>query len=243
MAALALIAALALVAVFAEAVAPYDSARQFLEAAPASRTTLNPLAPRETGKFEAPSRAHVLGTDQLARDIFSRMVIGLRISLAAAAISVVVVTALGVGIGTLAVAGPRRLDGVLMRLTDLAFAFPDLLLVILLRAALDGLLRGRNVPPEAPLLLLFFAISITAWPTMARLVRGQLLAIRVTEYGVAARPSARRQQEWRGVTGCRTSSALWSSRQRSSCLASCSRRRRCRSSGSRRRRRCRAWAS
>lgn len=236
MAALALIAALALVAVFAEAVAPYDSVRQFLEAAPASRTTLNPLAPRERGKFEAPSRAHVLGTDQLARDIFSRMVIGLRISLAAAAISVVVVTALGVGIGTLAVAGPRRLDGVLMRLTDLAFAFafPDLLLVILLRAALDGLLRGRNVPPEAPLLLLFFAISITAWPTMARLVRGQLLAIRVTEYSVAARPSARRQREWRGVTGCRTPSALWSSRQRSSCLASCSRRRR---------RRRRAWAS
>lgn len=186
MAALALIAALALVAVFAEAVAPYDSARQFLEVAPASTTTLNPLAPRETGKFEAPSRAHVLGTDQLARDIFSRMVVGLRISLAAAAIAVVVVTALGVGIGTLAVAGPRWLDGVLMRLTDLAFAFPDLLLVILLRAALDGLLRGRNVPPEATLLLLFFAISITAWPTMARLVRGQLLMIRVTEYSVAA---------------------------------------------------------
>ena len=186
MAALALIAALAFVAVFAEMVAPYDSGRQFLEVAPASTTTLNPLAPRETGKFEAPSRAHVLGTDQLARDILSRLVVGLRISLAAAAIAVVMVTALGVGIGTLAVAGPRWLDGVLMRVTDLAFAFPDLLLVILLRAALDGLLRGRDVPPEAPLLLLFFAISITAWPTMARLVRGQLLAIRATEYSAAA---------------------------------------------------------
>ena len=119
-------------------------------------------------------------------DIFSRMVVGLRISLAAAAVAVVVVTVLGVGIGTLAVAGPRWMDGLLMRVTDLAFAFPDLLLIILLRAALDGVTRGRSVPPEVPLLLLFFAISVTAWPTMARLVRGQLLAIRATEYSAAA---------------------------------------------------------
>lgn len=186
MVALALIMTLALGAVSADAVAPYDASEQFLHAAPPSTAPLSPLTPRETGKFEAPSRAHVLGTDQLARDIFSRMAAGLRISLAAAAVAVTIITALGVAVGTFAVAGPRWLDGLLMRLTDLTFAFPDLLLVILLRAAFDRVLRGRDVPAEAPLLLLFFAISVTAWPTMARLVRGQLLAIRATEYSVAA---------------------------------------------------------
>lgn len=186
MAALGVIVASALVAVAGDAVAPYDTAQQFLRAPTAATTTLDPLAPRDTGKLEATSRAHVFGTDHLARDVFSRLVVGLRISLAAAAVAVVVVTALGVGIGTLAVAGPRWLDGLLMRATDLAFAFPDLLLIILLRAALDGLTRGRSVPSEVPLLLLFFAISVTAWPTMARLVRGQLLAIRTTEYSAAA---------------------------------------------------------
>lgn len=185
MAALGVVVALALVAVFAEAVAPYDTAQQFLRA-PAADARLDPLAPRETGKFEAASRAHIFGTDQLARDIFSRTVVGLRISLAAATFAIAVVTVLGVTAGTLAVAGPRWLDGVLMRVTDIAFAFPDLLLVILLRAALDGFVRGRSVPAAVPLLLLFFAISITAWPTMARLVRGQLLSVRTTEYSVAA---------------------------------------------------------
>lgn len=184
--ALAVIVVLALVAAAAEIVAPYDTSRQFLHAPDAVTTVADPLAPRETGKFEAPSRAHVFGTDHLARDIFSRTVSGLRISLAAAAVAVLVVSVIGIGVGTLAVAGPRWLDGVLMRATDLAFAFPDLLLVILLSAALDGALRGRSVPSHASLLLLFLAISITAWPTMARLVRGQLLSIRATEYSAAA---------------------------------------------------------
>jgi oligopeptide transport system permease protein len=186
MAALAVIALFVAVAVAAEVVAPYGPAEQFLRAPEAAPTVLDPLAPRETGKFEGPSRAHVFGTDHLARDVFSRTVVGLRISLAAATVAVVVVSAIGISVGTLAVGGPRWLDGVLMRVTDLAFAFPDLLLVILLRAALDGALRGRNVPPEASLLLLFLAISVTAWPTMARLVRGQLLSIRSTEYSAAA---------------------------------------------------------
>ena len=183
--ALGVIVTLTFTAVCAGPIAPYDTAQQFLHA-PVPSSTLDPLAPRETGKFEAPSRVHVFGTDQLARDIFSRMVFGLRISLAAAVVVVVVVTILGIAIGTVAVAGPRWLDGLLMRVTDLAFAFPDLLLVILLRAALDGAVRRRDVPSEVPLLLVFVAISVTAWPTMARLVRGQLLAIQPTEYSVAA---------------------------------------------------------
>jgi ABC-type dipeptide/oligopeptide/nickel transport system permease subunit len=76
-----------------------------------------------------------------------------------------------------------------MRATDIAFAFPDLLLIILLSAAFGGSLFGLAsiAGVDSQIWLLFFAISITAWPTTARLVRGQLLSIREMEYAVAAR--------------------------------------------------------
>jgi oligopeptide transport system permease protein len=181
------IALLAIVAVFAEAIAPYDPTEQFLDSG--SSSEVNPLAARSTGKFETPSLDHFFGTDQLARDIFSRSVVGLRISLSAALFAVVVVTLVGVAIGTLAATGPRLVDDVLMRLTDVAFAFPDLLLLILLRSALGDSLFGRSsvLGIDATVLVLFFAISVTAWPVMARLVRGQILSIRETDYVEAAR--------------------------------------------------------
>ncbi|MPZ97797.1 MAG: ABC transporter permease subunit [Dehalococcoidia bacterium] len=187
-ASLALIAALVFVALFADLIAPYDPSRQFLEA-PSGAAPADPLALRDTGKYEAPSAEHFFGTDQLARDIFSRTVYGLRISLAAAFFAIAIVTVIGVAVGMLAVAGPRPFDAVLMRATDVAYAFPDLLLIILLSAALGNEVLGfRSIAGvDASVWILFLAISLTAWPTMARLVRGQLLAIRETEYSQAAR--------------------------------------------------------
>ena len=184
----AVIAALVLVALLADVIAPYDPSRQFLES-PSSGAPADPLAVRDTGKYEGPSAEHLLGTDQLARDIFSRTVYGLRISLAAAFFAIAVVTVIGVTVGTLAVAGPRFFDAVLMRATDVAYAFPDLLLIILLSAALGNEVLGlRSIAGiDASVWILFLAISLTAWPTMARLVRGQLLTIRETEYSLAAR--------------------------------------------------------
>ena len=178
---------LVIVAVFADLIAPYDTAEQDLSAASGS-TVIDPLNQRDTGKYETPSREHIFGTDQLARDIFSRTIVGLRISLSAAVFAIIVVTLIGMLVGTLAGAGPSILDRLLMRVTDIAYAFPDLLLIILLRSAFGTEIFGfqRILGLEANVVLLFFAISLTAWPTMARLVRGQLLSIRETEYTTAA---------------------------------------------------------
>ncbi len=178
---------LSLSAVFADVIAPYPAAKQFFETANAAN--LNPLDARATGKYEPPTSEHIFGTDHLARDIFSRTVIGLRISLSAALFGIVVVTVIGILVGTLAATGPRFMDDLLMRGTDIAFAFPDLLLMILLRSAFGTTIFGMDAIAgvDSTILLLFLAISLTAWPTIARLVRGQLLSIREQEYAVAAR--------------------------------------------------------
>jgi len=181
-----LIAALALVAVFADVIAPYSVSEQDL--ASASGGVIDPLGQSDTGKYESPTAEHIFGTDQLARDIFSRTVVGLRISLSAALFAIVVVTVFGILVGTFAAAGPSLGDRLLMRVTDVAYAFPDLLLIILLRSAFGNEIFGIRsfLGVEANVILLFLAISLTAWPTMARLVRGQLLSIRETEYTLAA---------------------------------------------------------
>ncbi len=194
------IGVLVLVALFAELVAPYDPYEQFL--AESTGAIGDPLTPRETGKFEAPSGSHFFGTDHLARDIFSRTVIGLRISLAAAFFAIVVVTFIGIAVGAMAASGSKFFDDLLMRATDIAYAFPDLLLIILLRAAFGDEIFGQKslIGMDAGVLLLFLAISLTAWPTTARIVRGQLLSIREMEYSSAARALGASP---RG-TGCRT---------------------------------------
>src|SRR5690606_3266351 len=124
---------------------------------------------------------------ELARDIFSRTLVGLRISLAAAGFALVVVVTIGVAVGAVAAVGPGWADGLLMRATDVAYAFPDLLLIILLRAALGDEVAGfaRIAGVDTGVWLLFLAISLTAWPTMARLVRAQLLALREQEFTLA----------------------------------------------------------
>lgn len=183
----AALALAALVALLAGTLAPYPPSEQFLHSGGAA---LDPLAARASGKFEAPSAAHLLGTDQLARDILSRTLLALRISLLAAAVAVIAVTAIGVTVGLVAASGPRWLDDLLMRATDVAYAFPELLLAILLRAALGerGTLLGMHslLGVEASAWLLFAAIALSGWPTMARLMRGQLLALREREFTTAA---------------------------------------------------------
>lgn len=190
--------AVAGIALGADVVATHDPATQYLETP--AEAPLDPLAPRDTGKFEGPSAEHWLGTDQLARDIFSRTVYGLRISLSAALFAVVVVTVLGVAVGAAAASGPSWVDGLLMRVTDVAYAFPDLLLVILLKAAIGDEVFGRTSfgGVSASVLVLFFAISITAWPTMARLVRAQVLVLRRMEFSTAAESLG--ASRWRLIT-------------------------------------------
>ena len=127
---------------------------------------------------------HLLGTDQLGRDLFSRLLDGARISVTVAFVVQIVILLIGVPVGALAGWFGGRLDNILMRITDVIYAFPDLLFIILLSVAFRETFFGRALDG---LFLVFVAIGLTSWVTVARLVRGQLLALKETEFVEAAR--------------------------------------------------------
>ncbi len=136
------------------------------------------------GPLPPGSPDHLLGTDQLGRDLLSRLLDGARISVTVALVVQFVILVIGVPIGALAGWFGGRLDNLLMRFTDIIYAFPDLLFIILLSVAFRDTFFGKAIDG---LLLVFVAIGITSWVTVARLVRGQLLALKETEFVEAAR--------------------------------------------------------
>ena len=124
----------------------------------------------------APGLHFVLGADTQGRDILSRVMFGARLSLAVGVISQVVAVLLGVSLGLLAGFHGRWVDALIMRLADVTLAFPTLLLLIAVSAA---------VRPPYP--VVFVLIGVVGWAGMARLVRGQVLVLRSAEYVMAAR--------------------------------------------------------
>jgi oligopeptide transport system permease protein len=133
---------------------------------------------------QPPSWAHWAGTDNLGRDLFSRLLYGARVSIAVGMIVQLIVLLIGLPIGAIAGFAGGRTDNLLMRFTDIMYAFPDLLFVIILVTAL------RDTPLAelwSGLFLVFFAIGLTHWTTMARLVRGQILSLKEKEFVEAAR--------------------------------------------------------
>jgi len=128
--------------------------------------------------FQPPSAEFWFGTDELGKDIFARLSYGAFVSLGIGftvqAISLVV----GTTVGVLGVFAPKWIATPLMRLTDGMFAFPDILLAILIIGVM-----GMGVTP------VIAALSITAWPTVARLVRTQVASLKDREYVLAARAS------------------------------------------------------
>ncbi len=170
---LVIIAALALLGIIGPFIAPWDYRQQDLQAVVANHGPVPPFQP-----------GHLFGTDELGRDLFSRTLDGAQVSMTVALIAQVVVLLVGVPIG--AVAGWRggRTETLLMRFTDVMYAFPDLLFVILLTSAFVGteVFRWLN-----GLFIVFVAIGLSAWVTMARLVRAQVLNIKHREYVDAAR--------------------------------------------------------
>ena len=132
---------------------------------------------------EGPSWDHFFGTDNLGRDTWSRVLQGTYISLQIGIGVQIVALTIGLLIGGVAALGGRMLDNVMMRFTDLAYAFPDLLFIILLRAVLSG----RDWPILGdPVLQMIIAISFVGWVTIARLIRGQMLSLSTRDFVVAA---------------------------------------------------------
>jgi len=164
---LVVICLLLLVAVFADLLAPYDPSRLF---------------PGQS--YAPPSAAHWLGTDDVGRDVLSRLIHGARVSLAVGVFAQVIILVIGLTIGGIAGFFGSRVDNYLMRFTDVFYAFPDLLFVIIITAALG-----------ASFVNILIAIGLVNWTDLARLVRGQLMTLREREFVSAARslgaPSAR----------------------------------------------------
>lgn len=126
--------------------------------------------------LQRPSGSHWLGTDIQGRDVWARLVYGARISLSVGLISQGIALALGLALGLIAGYYGRWVDEIVMRLADVTLAFPTLLLLIALVAAL-----------QPSLTVVFLTIGLVGWAGMARLVRGQVLVVRELEYVQAQR--------------------------------------------------------
>ncbi|MEW6698659.1 MAG: nickel transporter permease [Bacillota bacterium] len=159
MVSLVFLVALILVAVFAPLVAPYD-----------------PYASDMPKALQGPSSQHLLGNDELGRDILSRIIYGARISLKVGLIAVSIALSVGMVVGSLAGYYGGRLDNIIMRFMDIMLAFPSILLAIALMAVL-----GRGVENA------IIAIGIVSIPEYARIVRGSVLSVKENEYVQAAR--------------------------------------------------------
>lgn len=148
--------------------------------------TVNPAATDFGAQNKLPSLAHPLGTDNLGRDSLARLLQGLRVSLLVALIAETINILLGATIGIVAGFFGGWADMLLSRLADMLFAFPGLLLAILV-AAIWGQPVTERYGGIGRLLLVASAISLVTWPLMARYVRGQTLALREREFVTAAR--------------------------------------------------------
>jgi oligopeptide transport system permease protein len=145
---------------------------------------------------EGPSAQYWLGTDDIGRDLLARLMQGVLISITVAVLVEVVDIVLGILVGVLAGYYGGWIDQLLARFTDIMFAFPGLLFVILIAGILgswaDSALSGIPIigpNGNARLLLVSMAIAFTAWPLMARYVRGQTLQLKEQQFIEAARTS------------------------------------------------------
>jgi oligopeptide transport system permease protein len=159
MAGLVFITFMLLVAVFADVLPVPDPAFQYPDSS-----------------YAPPSLAHPLGNDQVGRDLLSRLIHGAQVSLFVGILAQVLILAIGLTMGGVAGFFGGRIDNLLMRFTDVFYAFPDLLFVIIITAALGASLQN-----------ILLAIGLVTWTDMARLVRGQLLTLRERDYVSAAR--------------------------------------------------------
>lgn len=136
----------------------------------------DPLAIDLARMLSGPSAEHWMGTDIQGRDVWARLVYGARISLAVGFVSQGIALILGVALGLLAGYYGRWVDELVMRLADVTLAFPTLLLLIAMVAAL-----------QPSMFVVFATIGVVGWAGMARLVRGQVLVVRQLEYVQAIR--------------------------------------------------------
>jgi peptide/nickel transport system permease protein len=136
----------------------------------------SPIEQHLEDRLSPPSARYFFGTDELGRDVFSRVLYGARLSIPTAFAVVTVTSALGTALGVISGFAGGLVDEAIMRISDAVLAFPSLILAMAITTAMGpGLLNA------------LLAIVLVLWPEYARIIRGQVLGIRETEYVTAAR--------------------------------------------------------
>lgn len=135
---------------------------------------------------------HIFGTDSAGRDYFIRIIYGMRVSLAVGFFASIIVLVIGMAVGALAGYCGGKVDLVVMRIVDIIYSLPDMLMVILLAAALKSslgaLIEGTWLQAiGGNIISLFIVFALLYWVSMARLIRGQILSLREQEYVLAAK--------------------------------------------------------
>jgi len=187
LAGLAIVGAFALIALFAPLLAPFSPKEQDYSATFAQATLFHGFLDPGSERF-LDFHSHVMGTDNLGRDWLSKMMYGARLSMTVGFFAQAVILCIGIPIGLTAGFFGGRTDNLLMRFTDLMYAFPELLFIILLRNVVGG-----------GIFTLFFIIGLASWMGDARLIRGQILSLREQDFVMAARSLGARDKSimWR----------------------------------------------
>ena len=135
---------------------------------------ISPYTPSQQNVFErlqAPSLTHFFGTDDLGRDVFTRMIFGARISLAVGFISVFIILVIGTFLGIISGYYGGKIDYIIMRFTDIVLCFPTFFLIILVIAFIEPNIYNVMI-----------VIGVTSWPGLARLVRAEVLSLKEREF-------------------------------------------------------------